>query len=565
MKHLDKLLLMTIVTILVAGCVEEGDNLYTYQYIESPHTTTYGNVYTNSITFTNTNNYYGDLMIAENRDMKDGKVMPTGGRVEFRHLRPATTYYFAYVKTDDYGGKFTGSVQNYTTADYNSTISKTGPTQVTFSMGSVEYEKLLFSKTSDMYGAVKAELRDDNEIWYLQPATTYYWATEATDLFGHTYRSPAKQFTTRDYNMYIETISKNSAIFNAADVFYTRLLLSDRSDMSNILTEGTSRQRTLISGLKSSTTYYVQTEATDLFGTVYRSPVYPFTTRAFSIVTQQPEVTSATARLKATIDGDVTGLYPTVRFEVYANGSYIISQQAELETGSQNNYICDIAILPNNTSYTVKAVAYVNGSTYTQGEQVAFTLDSHHAAEAIDMGLSVKWASWNVGARSPEEYGGLYYYGDTNGNANAPSMYTDQYSISGTYRDIAHIAWGGTWRMPTFAELQELESHCTVEPTTMKGVAGYRLVSTVNGNSIFIPAAGTRANYERVASANRGVIAQIYSGTAPNNYRYVEDLYGNPHYGLYQVWCYYLTGSYMSYDIGINNYQIGRSIRPVRP
>ncbi len=90
------------------------------------------------------------------------------------------------------------------------------------------------------------------------------------------------------------------------------------------------------------------------------------------------------------------------------------------------------------------------------------------AGEAIDLGLSVKWASVNLGAQSPEEYG-------------------DYLQWDGS--DLAHSALGGKWFMPTLEEGQELIDKCTWEWCELNGVTGYK-VTGPNGNSIFLPATG---------------------------------------------------------------------------
>ncbi len=119
----------------------------------------------------------------------------------------------------------------------------------------------------------------------------------------------------------------------------------------------------------------------------------------------------------------------------------------------------------------------------------------------VDLGLSVKWASCNVGATQPWEYGGYYAWGET----EEKSEYTDRSyihyddkvnyithlgtNIAGTQYDVATVKWGGTWRMPTEIELIELVNKCTWTWTAINGVSGYR-VTGPNGNSIFLPAAG---------------------------------------------------------------------------
>ena len=137
----------------------------------------------------------------------------------------------------------------------------------------------------------------------------------------------------------------------------------------------------------------------------------------------------------------------------------------------------------------------------------------------VDLGLSVKWAECNLGASTPEEYGDYYAWGETepkenyswptykwcNGSDN--SLTLTKYNTKSSYGrvdnkvvldatdDVVKARLGGKWRMPTDAELTELISQCTWTWTTQKGVNGYEVTSKINGNSIFLPAAG--GGYER--------------------------------------------------------------------
>ena len=135
--------------------------------------------------------------------------------------------------------------------------------------------------------------------------------------------------------------------------------------------------------------------------------------------------------------------------------------------------------------------------------------------EAVDLGLSVKWASCNVGATSPEEYGDYYAWGETevktnyswstyiwcNGGYDSQTKYctsSDYGTVDNKVTlepkdDVARVKWGGSWRMPTFDEIQELCDCCTWKWTSVNGVNGYKVTGT-NGNSIFLPAAGIQNN-----------------------------------------------------------------------
>jgi clan AA aspartic protease (TIGR02281 family) len=134
----------------------------------------------------------------------------------------------------------------------------------------------------------------------------------------------------------------------------------------------------------------------------------------------------------------------------------------------------------------------------------------HNGYKYVDLGLSVLWATCNLGASSPEGYGDYYAWGET----STKSSYVDGTSktfnhpikdISGNpYYDAAYSNWGGGWRMPTKAEFQELIDNCTWTWYSIEGKRGYIVTSNKNGNCIFLPAAGFRNTTELVAGDERG-------------------------------------------------------------
>ena len=120
-------------------------------------------------------------------------------------------------------------------------------------------------------------------------------------------------------------------------------------------------------------------------------------------------------------------------------------------------------------------------------------------AEAVDIGLSVKWASWNIGAETPEGIGDVYAWGELSckdENSLLPYRFYDgrytKYGIADNkYRldledDVAHQLWGDKWRMPTYEELKELKEKCSITSVKKNGVSGIKVVGP-NGNDIFIP------------------------------------------------------------------------------
>lgn len=137
-------------------------------------------------------------------------------------------------------------------------------------------------------------------------------------------------------------------------------------------------------------------------------------------------------------------------------------------------------------------------------------------AEAVDLGLSVKWASWNVGASAPEGYGGLYFWGDSTGKITTSNEnFIYQGNISGTEYDIARKQWGENWRLPTNTELEELKSSCEWVLTEQEGITGYR-VTAQNNNSIFLPLAGY-AEKESLERTRSGSLGYYWSGSWISN------------------------------------------------
>lgn len=156
--------------------------------------------------------------------------------------------------------------------------------------------------------------------------------------------------------------------------------------------------------------------------------------------------------------------------------------------------------------------------------------------QTVDLGLSVNWAGWNIGANSPEETGGLYGWADPTGERTStdfsdyPSA-TPPDNISGTEYDIAIAKWGAEWRMPTVEETKELSEKCTWEWTEYKSVMGM-MVTGPNGNCIFLPAAASRTG-ENVSNqvGKRGC---YWTGTLyPGNSNFADYLYfyDNGHFG----------------------------------
>ena len=160
-----------------------------------------------------------------------------------------------------------------------------------------------------------------------------------------------------------------------------------------------------------------------------------------------------------------------------------------------------------------------NISLCAQENEVHYNPDPYKGHVYVDLGLpsGTKWATMNVGATKPEEYGLYFAWGETEGYANAStkafvwsdykwtedkgstmSKYnaTDGKTVLDLEDDAARANWGGNWHMPTKTQFEELlnTNNCTNTWTTVNGVNGRLFTSVSNGNTLFIPAAGRARN-----------------------------------------------------------------------
>lgn len=164
--------------------------------------------------------------------------------------------------------------------------------------------------------------------------------------------------------------------------------------------------------------------------------------------------------------------------------------------GINDNYeIKAEGLLPNTTYHYTAYLDLGNGTVY--GEDRTFTTapaDFNPDTDLVDLGLSTKWAKYNVGATDEKQLGGLFGFGDMTGFQTSINL--EDYASADIYktdRDVANKVYGSWVTMPTIDEFEELFTECKKEwvEDTENHVAGYKFTGP-NGNSIFLPAAGTR-------------------------------------------------------------------------
>ena len=250
----------------------------------------------------------------------------------------------------------------------------------------------------------------------------------------------------------------------------------------------------------------------------------------------------------------------------YYGSSYYSSTSTYSWTSSPytNEYAYHLLIYSGNGSVTVSRRCYgqnvraVVSKSELEGTPIEPEIPEepetpsqpeHNGHAYVDLGLSVKWATCNVGASSPSAYGDYFAWGETKtklsyyeGNCSTSNVSMSDFSGNAQY-DAATANWGGNWRMPTYSEMSELLYNCTWTWTGQ----GYEVKSKTNGNSIFLPAAGYKDSYVRDAGSGGyyWVSSPYYSSWEED--KYADDLY------------FYST----NYSSSYRSRFFGHSVRPV--
>ena len=287
--------------------------------------------------------------------------------------------------------------------------------------------------------------------------------------------------------------------------------------------------------LNANTTYYVRAYATNEKGTSYGEQRSFTTLQNIELPTVTTTNVSNITQTTATSGGNVTsdgGANVTARGVCWSTSQNpTISNSHTTDGNGTGSFTSNITGLTANTTYYIRAYA-TNEKGTSYGEEKSFTTKGepdYNGHEYVDLGLpsGLKWATCNVGADSPEDYGNYYAWGET----ETKSEYTESNSLtdgltiselqslgyidgSGNLtpsHDAATANWGGSWRMPTKEELEELQNECTWAWTTQNGVNG-RKVTGPNGNHIFLPAAGYRSGSSLYYTGEYG----LYWSSTPN-------------------------------------------------
>lgn len=229
---------------------------------------------------------------------------------------------------------------------------------------------------------------------------------------------------------------------------------------------------------------------------------------------------------------------------------------------------CDDDDEETTTTTSTSSTTTTNNDTSDDSQSDTSTSTDDDATEvvysAVDLGLSVCWATFNVGATKPYVFGDYFQWGET--SAPDDLDYSSDYcrlfgvdlldslalsDIAGNDAyDAATANWGAPWRMPTYDEWQDLRDECTWQWTDdyqSSGIPGQ--IVSANDTSIFLPAAGYYFVDMSDECLNDSIVGCYWSAT-PNS----DDT----------TYAYYLSFGSSTPSLSGNNYRyLGQSVRPV--
>ena len=374
-------------------------------------------------------------------------------------------------------------------------------------------------------------------------------------LDGILYKAVPKTFTTAsiqasltaeasDVQYHSATISGNLDVQSEGNFSKSAILYYSKTEntVEGLKSNGIKKTLTLgadgsytaaLSSLSSSTSYYfVVVAKVDDVELVTEEKSFKTLTIQASVTAEASDIQSNSATISGSLNVQPEGSFSRSAVVYYSKTANTLDglksngTEVTLTLGADGSYTAALSSLSSSTSYNFVVVAKVDDVEFVSATG-NFTTPAPPTPTLVDLGLSVKWASFNLGASKPTEYGGYYQWAGTE-DVSDLSIYLDlsncpyhtssdarngwtKYNTESSYGTVDHkgslesmddaasVVLGGKWRMPTYAEWKELtnSSNCSWTWTTIDGVEGYKVQSKKSGytdNWIFLPAAGLRSS-----------------------------------------------------------------------
>lgn len=369
------------------------------------------------------------------------------------YLQPNTTYYYqtviSYYDNNGYLIDLYGDIYSFTTKSLDANQIKTG-----------DY-KFIKKTTVELLGSIQAEIHG--------MGTTYFIISSAKDTF-----------TDNDINHpNNETMTYNAYFSENAD-FYS-------NDIEYILH---------ISELSQNTTYYYAI-CFYMNEDYYFGETKSFTTGSINLkCNDASNITAHSALLSGSYNDDSIYCYrlgfilsSTTNEPSFDDNESIIAIDS-YETIKVNEFSATASGLKANTTYYYRPyISSEDGTFY--GETMSFTTTNVISIDGtVDLGLSVLWATDNLGATKNNIIGNYYAWGET---TSKNTFFINGYSIpdiediANSQYDVATATLGKGWRMPTIQEICELTEQCNSTVAIKDDTKGIKLTSLTTGQSVFIP------------------------------------------------------------------------------
>lgn len=438
----------------------------------------------------------------------------------------------------------------------------------------------------------------------LEPETTYYYRSYIIQDKEISY-GELKSFTTLAVSSMIQTldatdINPKDAVLNASldltDCKYDALEygfeVTPESGSAHIVRSSNHSEKKFSAkdGSLSIDKKYSVTAYVKLDGRTYKGEAKTFTTTSVkaSITAESSNLSYHSATISGKLIVESEGSFTKSATLYYSSTASTLEElkfsgaEKTITLGADGSYSINLLSLNCDTQYNYVVVAKVDEVEFNTGIKSFKTLELTEMPEMVDLGLSVKWRSWNLGASKPEDYGGYYQWAGTT-DVTDKSIYLDYsncpyHTGSSAYSgwtkyipsdkssywsgsgnpdnktvldpgdDVAHVKLGGKWRMPTVEEWDELVDNCSWTWTSINEITGYIVQSKKTGftdNWIFLPVAGGRLDDDLDTVGSDG---RYWSSSLDTAY---------PHCACYLYFDPYIVGTI--------NYGrcVGLSVRPV--
>ncbi|HZK03825.1 MAG TPA: hypothetical protein VFC94_05400 [Bacteroidaceae bacterium] len=290
--------------------------------------------------------------------------------------------------------------------------------------------------------------------------------------------------------------------------------------------------------LKSGSIYHYCTFLVKSDNSAYIGSISSFSTTSFPPETSTEgaaEINFYSAKLSGCVSiskADLTSVnigivYSTSDIPASGSGTLV---RFSLDLDENGNFTVPISGLKPETGYYYRTYVYIINDREYYYSDINYFRTKDLSDMAIDLGLSVKWASCNLGAENPMDYGDYYRWGEivpnTSGLIDGYRHYNPSKGnfsdlgedISGTEYDAAHVRLGGKWRMPTKEECEELLSRC-VWTGIVGDIKSERRVTGPSGKQIIIPPAG-HISYSTLSGGYSFWASTIYNPNDSGAYRY---------------------------------------------